>query len=524
MKRVLCLLLCVALLSSFLPVFAYAAENRDIPIVHIYGFMSCPILADANDPDSQRLFPMEKDAILQFVRDLVPAVSAFSVNKNWVKFGDRLIPALNKLMMPVANDTRGVPQNGSGPYFDYPTAEEIAQQHAARFVYDWRDDPFVSAQQLDRFVRYITDDCGFEKVALECHSYGGVVTLTYLAAYGTERIHSCCFNATAVYGATFAGELMQGKVHLSTDALTAFLEGLFDQKEYEALLQAVVALFDEMGGIRFICNFINQVFVHLSDRIWNETIFPVFTHWVSVWSMVPDDQLENAKQFIASNARNGSAVDNAVFTGKVERFNREIRSQRETLLRRVNDACSLYVIARYGYSGVPLEEIWEANTDGVLDTRCEAFGAICKPFGYFVPPIQTVQYVSPNGAIDASTCLFPQQTWFVRNFKHTQKEPAMEEFTGVLLRSKTQMTIYSCKQYPQFLYFDKMLRAVRADSNQIESIGSWYQDLLKLLRKLFFRLLDRWHIPHKWLEVRATDGDNAGYGWFVPTVNPGVLT
>lgn len=483
MKRFLCVFLCVLLLVGALPFCAGARSEAKTPIIHLYGFMSCPIYAD----DGTRLFPMEKDVILDAVKKLLPSISALAFDKDWMKFGDRLIPAINELLLPIAGDAQGVPKAGTGVQFTYPSAEEIAQAPSVRFIYDWRDDPYVSASQLNDFIDYVTSVSGCDRVALECHSYAGVVTLTYLSEYGTDKIQSVCFNATAVYGATFAGELMRGKMQLNADALTAYLEGIFDQTEYEALLRGVVSLLDDLGGIRFLVTFFNDLFVNLQDRIWAESILPVFDNWPSIWSMVPDDKLSEAYAFARATVRAGDTEDDRVFFSKTERFDRSIRPNRESLLRGVNDDCNLYVIARYGYPGVPLGEIWQSNSDGVLDTQAESFGAACRPYAFSEPLAHPERLVAPSGAIDASTCLFPTQTWFVRSYKHTQKDPSMEEFTRELLLSPTQLTIDSMEEYPQFLYYDKVFHDLYIDINQTEDAAKWYQDLWRLIRQVFAR-------------------------------------
>lgn len=482
MKRFLCLFLCVLLLAGALP-FGVFAQSSKTPIIHLYGFMSCPIY----DEDGTRLFPPERSTILDFVKKLAPSISAFAVNRNWTKFGDRLIPALNEVLLPIAADAQGVPKSGTRVQFTYPTAEEIAREPSVRFIYDWRDDPFVSAAQLHDFITYVTDTCGYDRVALECHSYAGVVTLTYLSEYGTDKVQSVCFNATAVYGATFAGELMRGKMQLSADALTAYLEGIFDQKEYEALLRGVVSVFDDVGSIRFVVNFLNEMFLNLQDRIWAESILPIFDNWPSIWSMVPDDKLDEAYAFARATVRAGDTEDDRVFFSKTERFDRQVRRNRTQILRNVNDKCNLYVIARYGYPGVPLGEIWQSNSDGVLDTQSESFGATCRPYAFSEPVSHPERLIAPSGAIDASTCLFPTQTWFVRSYKHTQKDPSMEEFTRELLLSPTQLTIDSLENYPQFLYYDKVFHDLYIDINQTEDAAKWYQDLWRLIRQVFTR-------------------------------------
>ena len=133
MKKPIAMLLSFVLLLSFLPLVSAAVETQT-PVIHIFGFMSSPIYADPADEGSDRLFPPEKNAILDMVKRLLPAVSSFTVTKNWARFGDRLIPALNDLLLPVGNDERGDPKGSTGARFVRPAKEEIAETGRADSV------------------------------------------------------------------------------------------------------------------------------------------------------------------------------------------------------------------------------------------------------------------------------------------------------------------------------------------------------------------------------------------------------
>ena len=487
MKKTFCFLFAVLFIFSSLSVAAFAAEKKAVlPIIDMRGFMSSQILEDKDDENSTRLFPPETNALLKLARRLLPSLTRFSFDKNWDVLGDTLIPALQDLLNPVACDVNGDVKGHTGAFFTYPSKQEIAEDPNLSFVFDWREDPFTSAAQLNDFVRYVTDDCGFGKVALECHSYAGIVTLTYLSVYGVERIESVCFNATAVFGAAFAGELMQGKVHVSADGLGAFLQSLIDQSEYEGLLRGLVTIFDDLGGLSFLCDFVNGLFEHLSSRIWKEAIVPVFGSWLSIWSMVPDLQLEAGKAFIEKTG----VTQSETFRARIEKFNNCIRKKRAPLLRSINDQRPLYVIARYGYAGVPLGDIWTANSDGVLTTEAESFGATCEQIDFTAPPtIESINLLSPHGAIDASTCLFPTQTWFIRNCSHTEKDPALRTFTDTLLRAKGQQTINSFYEYPQFMVLEKSLGGLFPDDGLVRTPRKWQDDLRRLFRKMIENMI-----------------------------------
>ncbi len=61
------------------------------------------------------------------------------------------------------------------------------------------------------------------------------------------------------------------------------------------------------------------------------------------------------------------------------------------------------------------------------------------------------EYVSPENNIDASTCLFPEQTWFIKNLSHSEGSSAFDEMIKVLLYSDGQATVKSYSNYPRYL-------------------------------------------------------------------------
>ena len=55
--------------------------------------------------------------------------------------------------------------------------------------------------------------------------------------------------------------------------------------------------------------------------------------------------------------------------------------------------------------------------------------------------------------IDASTALFPDNTWFIKNLEHGDFPQGVDNFINVLLKNKN-MTIDTFEEYPQYLNYD----------------------------------------------------------------------
>ena len=486
-RKILAVLLTAVLVAAlFVPAVSAVEYEQKVPHIDFRGFMSYTVYKDKDDPDSEKAFPPSTNTIIETVAGLAPALGKLALDGNWKAFGDIFIPVLNNMLDPIGFNGDGEAKNNSGIHFTYPTKEEIEENNLeVEFQYDWRDDPYKSAAELDKFVTYLTDELGYGKVTLESHSYAGIVMLTYLSTYGTEKVKSCCFNATAVYGAQFAGELVKGNVTISNEALVGFLKGLFDHNEYEAIISGVADVLSLAGVTGFVADFATDLFDKLSDRIWTESILPALGNWPSIWAMVPDSDLEAGYNNVFNNLYASSPVDLTGLKAKIARYSEDIRANREARLTAVNDSIPLYVIARYGYSGVPLGDIWTANTDTVLNTAAESFGATCKAYDYNAEDVQSERYIAPNGSVDASTCLFPDQTWFIRDCKHTQREEAIIEFAKALLYTDGQATIDTYGEYPQYLLFDASTEDVITDNNEKPVKNSFFTAIANFFRSLF---------------------------------------
>ena len=483
-KKMLAVLLSVIMLATVFTPAAFAVDyKQEVPHIDFRGFMSYTIYEDKDDPDSERAFPPSTTSIIAAATALAPALGKLAVNGNWKAFGDAFIPVLNSLLDPVGFSGEGVAKNNSGIHFTYPTKEELIENNLEiDFQYDWRDDPYKSAAELDKLITYLTDELGYSGVTLESHSYAGIVMLTYLSTYGTEKVKSCCFNATAVYGAQFAGELVKGNVTISNEALVAFLKSLFDHNEYAEIISTLADVLSAAGVTGFIADFATNIFTKLSDRIWTEAILPALGNWPSIWAMVPDTDFDAGYDNVFNNLYKDADIDLSGLKTKIAKYNGDIRINRENKLKAIDlSDTELYVIARYGYSGVPLGDIWTANTDTVLNTAAESFGATCKDYNYEAEEKQTAKYIAPNGSVDASTCLFPDQTWFIRDCTHTQRDEAIIEFAKALLYSDEQATIDTYQEYPQYLYFDSETADVVTDDNQKKPENAF----IRFFRNLF---------------------------------------
>ena len=92
-------------------------------------------------------------------------------------------------------------------------------------------------------------------------------------------------------------------------------------------------------------------------------------------------------------------------------------------------------------------------------------------------------HVSPENFIDASTCAFPEYTWFIKGNGHNDFEEDYCEFIEWAIRYDGQPTVWSDEKYPQFMEKDGLIpvspETVTDDRSDEEIFFGSIVDLIK---------------------------------------------
>lgn len=491
-KKILSIVLTLCLLVLPLStVFASAvesAEARKYPTVNIPGFMSADIYAEKNNTQSDVVWPISADFILSYVKKLLPSLAKLAVTWDWDKLGEETTPLLQELLGTAILDTNGEPSDGSGVFFKYPSPESITSSSIVTFHYDWRLDPIQIAAEINDFIEYVCECSGSDKVCITCHSLGGVMTLTYVTLYGDSRIQSIMLNSTAIFGETYNGELMTGQIKLTGEALSEFFQYVLDGNEYEALLDGLLIMLDDMKLTDFIAKFGNLIVEKMGDVWIPAFIIPMFAYWPAIWAMVPDSYMDEAVDYVFNDVMAGNGVDYSVLVDKINSFN-IVREKRIETLNKLNEDANLYVMARYGYCSVPITPSWDESSDGVIDTKYTSFGATAAKYGTaFADSYITEtnkEYISPDHTIDASTCMFPEQTWFIKSIGHSFTPDCLDDLFLTLMHYDGQADVNTFEQYPRFMEYDHKTETLHPDTSAPLKDKNIFERLVYRIRALF---------------------------------------
>ena len=464
-KKLLSLLLAALLLASCASAAFGAEAVRTCPEIYVHGFMGTSIYADKDDPNSDVIWPPDMNGILTDVKAALPSLLTSLLLRDWKGFGDTALDLVDPYFTPVFYGEGAEPVNNTGAGY-YPLYY-VAPDSELTFFYDWREDPFKTAADLNDFINEVCERAGVSQVNIHAHSYGGVVFITYLTLYGNEKIRGAVLDSTAIYGEAYTGDLMKGELILDAQALEDYLNYAFDGSEYSELLQEVLRSARVIGLTNALVQLGDELIANQGERVQRELLMPMFTNWLSIWAMIPDEDVDAAMHYVFDELC--ADQDRSVLRAKVEAYNEKIRPYKTETLKALNESANVYVLVRTGFSSLPLTPSCRNLSDGTVDTKYSSFGATTADFGKTLPAdviaSRDPAYISPEKDIDASTCLFPEQTWFMRGAKHSPSYPAINAFITQLLNEPTQQTVNTVDGFPRFLAIESKDGALHRDTS-----------------------------------------------------------
>ena len=492
LSKILSVMLAAVILCVSLSVAGEARSAAVCPRIYIHGFMANHILSDKDDENSPSIFPPNSEDIFGTIKSALPALSTSLIKGGIDGFSDEACKVANEIMSQAYLDKNGEVTDKSGVYFKYPEASAISKNSKLDFSYDWRLDPIDIAAQLNDFINYVLECSGAEKVNLSGHSCGGVIIVTYAAIYGTEKIQGVCFNAAAVFGESYNGDLMTGKMTFNGKAFDYFLKYIVDTTDFQYLITAIIDAASAAGIFDLTATAANALLGKINDKLSTQVMMPMFCHWLTIWAMVPDEAIEASMEFVFDNMLKDE--DSSVLRSKIERFNTLVRSRKKETLIKLNETSHMYVLSRYGYPSIPITPSYDVMGDGIVDTKYSSFGATTAAFGTTFPEDYLAQadprYISPDKTVDASTCMFPDRTWFIRSYKHALVTDAITEFSDFLLEQAEQVTVDTFEEYPGFLVYDAENDLILPDTNYrkptvFDRLKKMVEEIIKLIVMVF---------------------------------------
>lgn len=469
MKKTLSILLVFTLVFS-LGATVFASSQKCTcnitPVVFVPGFGE-PIYMNPDTEERISVFPPEDDAITDAVPDIVKAVLFGLMTGNFEAFGTYAMDAAYTMLGAAACDKEGNPQENTGVEYEDPTvdthkntafvSDDSDDNGYFEFIYDWRLDPIDNAKLLKEYISKVKALTGHNEIVLSAHSQGNTVIASYLHLYGSEGIEKLVFLSPAYQGLSLIGSLFAQEVSVlgKGDALAEYLNGVMGYEDATSqLISAAIKEINEIGTVDGILHYLQRLLDDQLDRVFAECLTDIMGTLPGVWAFVPDEYYETAKEKVFKGSDEYS-----VLIKKIDNYHYNVQTEIDSILKSAKaNGTDIVISAGYNISSIPVTEADAAQSDFLIDTEYMSLGAVCAPFGETLGENYEQQknlcghnHVSPDGIIDASTCLFPEYTWFIKNNGHNAFGSDYCAFIEWAVRYDGQPTVHTNEKYPQFM-------------------------------------------------------------------------
>lgn len=468
MKKFLSLVLAAILLFSFcVPGFAASKRCRCgmTPVIYIVGFGDA-LYKDLDTDEPVSIFPPEGDAVTAAVPDLLVAVGSLLIGNN-DGFGTYAAKAANIMLGGLACNTDGTAPDNTGiepmePIVDTHKLPAFAPEDGMdegyfKFRYDWRLSPIDNAKLLKEYISDVKELTGHSKVIIAAHSQGNTVLTSYLHLYGSNGIEKVICLSPAYQGLSLIGSLFKREVSVSHkgDALEEYLKGIMGFESAQSqLIVSVISLINSYGIIDFALNYLQGVLDEELDKVFDECLIDVFGTMPGLWAFVPPEDYEEAKE-----AMFGDDEKYADLIEKTDYYYKNVQKKTVNILKKAKaNGTDIVIAAGYNISTIPVTAAEASHGDYLIDTKNMSLGATCSTItGTLGDNYKQAKktcghnHVSPENTIDASTCAFPEYTWFFSGNGHNDFGEGYCEFIEWAIRYDGQPTVRSSKNYPQFM-------------------------------------------------------------------------
>lgn len=442
--------------------------DSSVPIVVISGD-SNPIL----DKDGNTVFSTEDigqmvqkiclegeeltDAVFRLLGQFLKLYYRGAFTGNFEPYYDFIYNTVQSAFGDSLLDCNGEVTNGS--HIRLKTAAPKVKKNAKsystkdyRFFYDWRLDPFQTADELNTYIKKVKAATGFNKVGVMCRCLGGNVFLAYVSKYGMDDVCGVAFDGVVLNGSEILSDPICGKFRFDADAINRTLIDLnaVNKANVDSAIPAAIDTVVRSGMvdlIKFIIKFPN--YNRIEKGITSAIALSGFYTWPNYWAAVKAEDYEEALNFVFGCEGSEKRTTYAGLIEKLDNYDRLVRRRIPELMQQINESANMVIISKYGFQCAPITKSNALVGDQLISAQLSSFGAktstIYDSFSDEYVADAAVfgldKYISPDRQIDASTCLYPEQTFFIKGSSHSDwTMPEMELMVKVICADR-QLTV-----------------------------------------------------------------------------------
>ena len=528
-KKLISLIIAVIMIMS-LATTAFAKDSNwisqslsDIPVIRISGDGEPLVDKDGNKifhyKDAAKLLKGDgsEDGNNETMESIANVIKPFLLDgllkDEWDGFYDSLYTEISQLFANSLLDKDGNAQEGSGLRQEridhmnnirhndqaWYTSDGVKYYNYNEywFRYDWRLDPIKTAGDFKSYVDDILASTGCDKVGIVASCLGTNVITAYLAVYpehAAKSIRGVAYDGSVVGGAEILSEVICAKFKVDPTAVNRILidcdaTGIFSVDEF---INITIEMLDRTGVLDTLIGTTEKfLYDKLVEGVTSALALSTFYTWPNYWACVSPEEYESAKYYVFGAEGSEKRKEYAGLIEQLDRYDRVVRQRiPEILTQTVNNGVHFGAISKYGFQNLPICETSEAVSDQFASVKRSSFGATTGTIyrdlseEYIASRVEAGfgKYISPDKQIDASTCLFPDSTWFIKGSSHSNWSDWEVRLLYDIASSKQQLTVNNACWPSQFVVFyytnpddanDGEIEAMTAENCDVEN---WESD------------------------------------------------
>lgn len=524
--------------SALTPAVFAAGEFGKTPVIYLRGSGD-----DILDENGNRVWhtSVNTDGLGDTIKEvLYPYLFNAVIKDQWDEYFHKLSSEIGDIFRGAYLDDNGEATNGTslrpGRYAE--NADSMSRNKADangnyplwtyNFWYDWRTDPMAVADELNDYINAVLAQTGKEKVGIISRCLGVSFVMAYVSKYGTDKISSLGFNSSVSGAMEITSDAYTGNLSMDSDAvvrfekdmlhlsrvapwLCEFVGSLFDESIADYIDETVDAAVDIMkinGTLKVTSKTIEFLYNKLFYRLVPELVMATMGTWPGYWSTVKAEDYEDARDFVFGEPGSEMYEKYKGLIAKTDDYYENVSSRFNELLLDANEkGIKINNITKYGYVGYPFGENCNALSDKLAGTAKSSFGATCAEVDktlsdkYIEERVSEGKggYISPDKKIDASTCLFPDYTWFIKGIMHDWYPEELDQLLWTCAQSPEQVTVDTDSRYPQYMVWDETAQTLSPMTAENSDTENWksgkearyhFGDLFKSIKRFCMNLIE----------------------------------
>lgn len=438
-------------------------KSGKTPIIYIIG------RTIIYNEQGQSVIPGDLSTVTNIVEQNGDLLAEAVLLNSWTKYSNTIYNGVEPLYRNYRLNNDGEVDNGSHIAWSYSTSTISHVQKGLstyQFEYDGRLDPCDIADDLKQYIDDVKAVTGSDTVHIVSRCLGCNIATAYFAEYGWDDVETAVFYASAAMGYDYLSDLFSGNVSVSAEALDNFVDQRVGPEDIEddaarELVKSLVHTIRTMGLLKYGTSITNTILRNLSTKLIDRLVLATYGTCPGYWSMINDTRFEEAKKFVFGDEAE-TTYKNLV--EKIDNFHYNVMNNTIDMLKEMDaDGVKINVICKYGLQTPPFVKSSKELSDNTIDVYSQSFyGATCAYTGRTLTKDQikaakangTDKFISPDKTIDSSTALFPDQTWYIKNYEHNPFFDCFNEMIMDMCYSETQLTVFDDARYPQYLIYD----------------------------------------------------------------------